>query len=96
MKSRAVARLTVTPGCSVASCMKFRPLSGSSAICVVDTTPPATALLKSMLVAAPSTVTFSMIAPTFSERSALTSRPISSVRFSRFAEVNPESSAVTE
>ena len=41
VKSRAVPRLVITPGCSVASCMKLRPLSGSSAICRVVTTPPA-------------------------------------------------------
>src|SRR5947208_976470 len=52
VKSRAVARLTVTPGCSVASCMKLRPFSGSSAIWVWETTPPAAALLNSTLVAA--------------------------------------------
>ena len=30
----------MTPGWSVASCVKLRPLSGSSAICWVVTTPP--------------------------------------------------------
>ena len=75
--------------------MKLRPFNGSSAICVCDTTPPATALLNSTLVAAPCTVTCSLTPPTFIVRSATMSRPISTVRLSRRAGPNPGSSALT-
>ncbi len=79
VKSLAVPRLVMTPGWSVASCMKLRPLSGSSAICRVVTTPPAVVDPIETLLVSPVTVTCSSMPPRRISMSTSTSLPMATV-----------------
>ena len=76
VNSRPVARLTTTPGCSVASWRKLRPLSGSSAICSRVTTPPAALAVVSSSARVSLTSTRSATAAGASVKSTRTSWPI--------------------
>ena len=79
VKSFAVPRLVMTPGCSVASCMKLRPLSGSSAIWCVVTTPPLVVEPSETLLVSPATVTCSVTPPMIISMSTSRSLPIATV-----------------
>ena len=75
--------------------MKLRPLSGSSAICLVVTTPPAVVVPRETLLVSPVTVTCSVTPPIFISMSASKSLPIATTRLSRTTLVKPSSSPVT-
>ena len=83
-----------TPGSSLASSRKFRPLSGRFSICLRLTTPPTWCCSDCISGAASRTITFSVISPTWSVRLRLVVVPVSTVAV-RSSRLNPSASAVT-
>ncbi len=84
-----------TPGISVPSCVKFRPLSGRSTTFCSSMTMPCVALLVSISVASATTLTVSLISPTASSKATRAVSVTVTRTPSRCALRNPGSDAFT-
>ena len=93
--SRPDARLTITPGCSAASCRKLRPLSGNSSIWLRVTTPPMLVPRGSRADADSVTATCSLTPATVSVRLTDALVPMVTTTSSRVAGANPDNAATT-
>ena len=85
----------MTPGDSVTSCAKFRPFSGSSAICFCSILVATAADVVSTIGLSPVTVTVSWTCPTGSEKSTTVWLPTVSARSLRTTVWKPASAAWT-